>query len=292
MQVRGRELSRTPPCAPLPRIPARHKELKSSLTATKMCDGPNLLVAVLSCCWVTRVRAVRSRLRASLTRDCMQFVCVLPRLPAMFAAVLLVVGTAPRAWDAERMSTAAQKFGPNAVAGVRALQPVLVSAHGADETMRLQAINHFFNQRLAFRDDIESWGRSDCWASPLEALGKGQGDGEDFAIAKYFSLLAAGTPAAKLRMVYARARIGGSGGPTRTHMVLAYYSGPGAEPLILDNLVADIRPASGRPDLEPVFSFNSEGAWRGVGGASAGDPVAKLSRWRDVMTRAAAEGFQ
>jgi hypothetical protein len=74
-------------------------------------------------------------------------------------------------------------------------------------------------------------------------------------------------------------------------MVLAYYAQQGTEPLILDNLLGSIRPASRRPDLTPVFSFNSEGLWQGVAGASAGDPQARLSRWRDVMAKARAEGF-
>ena len=65
-----------------------------------------------------------------------------------------------------------------------------------------------------------------------------------------------------------------------------------AEPLILDNLITDIRPASRRPDLTPVFSFNSEGLWQGVGGPVAGDPTARLSRWREVLGKARAEGFQ
>jgi hypothetical protein len=74
-------------------------------------------------------------------------------------------------------------------------------------------------------------------------------------------------------------------------MVLAHYATPQSEPLILDNLVTEIRPASRRPDLTPVFSFNSEGLWQGAGAQSMGDPVARLSRWRDVLARARAEGF-
>jgi len=93
-------------------------------------------------------------------------------------------------------------------------------------------------------------------------------------------------------MVYVRAQIGGPGGPTQAHMVLAYCAFPAAEPLILDNLITDVRPASRRPDLEPVFSFNSEGLWQGVGAQAARDPVARLSRWRDVLAKARAEGFQ
>jgi hypothetical protein len=62
--------------------------------------------------------------------------------------------------------------------------------------------------------------------------------------------------------------------------------------MILDSLVGDVRPASRRPDLSPVFSFNGEGLWQGVGAQSAGDPTARLSRWRDVLARARTEGFQ
>jgi len=75
-------------------------------------------------------------------------------------------------------------------------------------------------------------------------------------------------------------------------MVLAYYAQPGGEPLILDNLIGEVRPASRRPDLTPVFSFNSEGLWQGTAGAAAGDPTVRLSRWREVLAKARAEGFQ
>jgi hypothetical protein len=44
--------------------------------------------------------------------------------------------------------------------------------------------------------------------------------------------------------------------------VLAYYALPEAEPLILDNLISELRPASRRPDLTPVFSFNAENSTR------------------------------
>ena len=57
---------------------------------------------------------------------------------------------------------------------------------------------------------------------------------------------AAGVPVARLRLVYVRATIGGPGGLTQAHRVLAWYAQPGAEPLILDNLVGEVRPASRR----------------------------------------------
>ncbi len=190
------------------------------------------------------------------------------------------------------MLRAAQAQGPQAVSGARALQGVLAGLTGQDEGAKLAAINQFFNRRIVFASDAEVWGQTDYWASPLEMLAKGRGDCEDYVIGKYFSLLAAGVPVTHLRLVYVRATIGGPGGEVLAHMVLAHYAAPGAEPAILDNLIGEIRPASRRPDLEPVFSFNGEGLWQGVSAQSAGDPVARLSRWREVLAKARAEGFQ
>ena len=190
------------------------------------------------------------------------------------------------------MSAAAQKLGSRALGGVQAMQPMLAAAAAMDDAARLQAVNQFFNRRILFVGDQEVWGQIDHWASPLETLGQGRGDCEDFAIAKYFALTAIGVPAARLRLVYVRAQIGGPQGAVQAHMVLAYHATPDAEPLILDNLIGEIRAASRRPDLAPVFSFNGEGLWQGVGSQSAGDPVARLSRWREVLAKARSEGFQ
>ena len=222
-----------------------------------------------------------------------RIVCALRRCVAPLALALLgFVMLASRAWDADTMLRAAQAQGPQALAGAKALQGVLAGITGQDESAKLAALNQFFNRRIVFASDAEVWGQTDYWASPLEMLAKGRGDCEDYVIGKYFSLLAAGVPVAKLRLVYVRATIGGPGGEVLAHMVLAYYASPGAEPLILDNLIGEMRPASRRPDLEPVFSFNGEGLWQGVGAQAAGDPVARLSRWREVLAKARAEGFQ
>lgn len=78
---------------------------------------------------------------------------------------------------------------------------------------------------------------------------------------------------------------------SQAHRVLAYYASPNAEPLILDNLVSRVATGSQRPDLTPVFSFNGEGLWQGVGERTAGNPLERLSRWRDVLVKMSAQGF-
>jgi predicted transglutaminase-like cysteine proteinase len=197
-----------------------------------------------------------------------------------------------KAWDGESLHRAAERHGPRAVDGARALQQLAATLHGRGEGERLVSVNDFFNRRIAFADDRDAWGVVDHWASPLESLALGRGDCEDYAIAKYFTLAAMGVPVSRLRLVYVRAQVGGPSGAVQPHMVLAYYASPEADPLVLDNLVGEVRSASQRPDLVPVFSFNGEGLWNGTGPTPAGDPVARLSRWRDVIVKARTEGFR
>lgn len=191
------------------------------------------------------------------------------------------------ALDRPRLTQSAQAMGPAAVQRTQALLREMEQA-ATDELEKVKGINQFYNRQIQYREDIDNWGAVDYWASPMELLQRGAGDCEDYAIAKYFSLIAMGLPPAKMRMVYVRAQTGGA---IQAHMVLAYYPDTNAEPWILDNLITEIRPASRRPDLAPVFSFNAEGLWQGVGSASAGDPTARLSRWREVLSKAKSEGW-
>lgn len=203
--------------------------------------------------------------------------------------LLLLLQPSLFAWDANRLMSVAAQRSPAALAGARAMQMALAGMVGQNEVAQIAAINGFVNRRIEYREDIEVWGQVDYWASPLESLEKGQGDCEDFAIAKYFGLTALGVPHRKLRLVYVRAAMGG---PPVPHMVLAYYATPDADPLVLDVLVPDVRPASQRTDLTPVFSFNAEGIWEGVSLSTVrGNPAERLSRWGDVMRKAREEGF-
>ncbi|MBK7656351.1 MAG: transglutaminase-like cysteine peptidase [Betaproteobacteria bacterium] len=80
------------------------------------------------------------------------------------------------------------------------------------------------------------WGQVDYWATLLDTASKNAGDCEDFAIAKYVSLINSGMDENKLRLTYVLARVQSNGKSiSEPHMVLAYYPDPGAEPLILDN---------------------------------------------------------
>jgi len=198
--------------------------------------------------------------------------------------------------DFDRLLAAiVQRWGASATTKFHAWQSLIQGNRTASDAERLKRANDFFNRQILFADDTAVWGQEDYWATPLETLGKGSGDCEDFVIAKYFTLREMGVESNKLRLIYVRARTGSSDSTaSQAHMVLAYYPKPEAEPLVLDNLIGDIRPASRRTDLVPVFSFNSEGIFTGVS-ARETTPVAgtgRLSRWEDLLKRARAEGFE
>ena len=187
---------------------------------------------------------------------------------------------------------AAKNARGTAPATVTAWIKLLADVRDLPESDKLKSVNDFFNRNIRFEDDQTLWGQSDYWATPLETLTADAGDCEDFGIAKYFSLKVVGIPNARLRLIYVKAQLGGpSSGISQAHMVLAYYAAPDSEPLVLDNLISEIRPASRRPDLSPVFSFNSDGIWAGVGANQAAGDTSRLSRWRDLLVRARHEGF-
>lgn len=185
------------------------------------------------------------------------------------------------------------RFGPARLALLREWQASLSDARKSAELDKLRKLNDFINRHIEFDEDISIYNSSDYWATPLETIGHGRADCEDFAIIKYFSLKDAGVAISKLRLVYVKARLDEAGGPRlQAHMVLAYYATPNAEPLVLDNLVPEILPASQRKDLQPIFSFNSEAVWNGVAGNSAKGKAGtgQLSRWQDLLLRARKEG--
>lgn len=145
----------------------------------------------------------------------------------------------------------------------------------------LDAVNSYLNRNMAFIDDLRHWGAEDYWASPLEFVGSGGGDCEDFALAKYYALKELGVPISRLRITYVRStRI------DRPHMVLAYHGTGGADPLILDNIEPRLLPASERPDLLPVFGFNDDAYWLAGGGTArrAGDS-SQIRLWRGFQDK-------
>jgi predicted transglutaminase-like cysteine proteinase len=184
------------------------------------------------------------------------------------------------------------RFGVTGVNKLHAWSNLIETYETKSTTEKTKAVNDFFNNNTRFEDDIIHWKQSDYWATPLETLGSGAGDCEDYVIAKYFTLIRLGISVEHLRLIYVKAQIGGATSKIfQAHMVLGYYEQPNSIPLILDSLVSEIETADKRTDLRPVFSFNSDGLWVGNQAQPQIDPTARLSRWRDVLERMKQEGF-
>jgi len=172
-----------------------------------------------------------------------------------------------------------RRFGPPAKAHLDNWKAYAAKrrGNGAPEAELLAEVNRTLN-RVRFVDDSKHWGEADYWATPSEMVASHGADCEDFTIAKYFMLKELGVPIARLRMTYVK-----SLKLNQAHMVLAYYPRPDADPLVLDNLEDSVRPASQRPDLVPVYSFNDEEVWVEARGRS-GSPR-QIRNWAALIER-------
>lgn len=182
----------------------------------------------------------------------------------------------------ELLERAAQKYGARARTRLERWQALIRDNQVRTEGEKLDIVNDFFNE-LTFIDDSIHWNKTDYWATPIEMMETGGGDCEDFSIAKFFTLKALGVDESHLRLTYVKAlRL------NQAHMVLTYFSAPGTEPVVLDNLIAEIRPAHLRTDLQPVYSFNGDGLWlakqRNVSGQMVGGSE-RIGLWQDLLQR-------
>jgi predicted transglutaminase-like cysteine proteinase len=146
---------------------------------------------------------------------------------------------------------------------------------------KLKNVNDFFNL-LHFVDDIKLWGDKNYWATPIEFIGANGGDCEDFAIAKYFTLLELGIADQKMRIMMVKALT-----LNQYHMVVAYYKTPSSVPEILDNVDGKIKPASQRNDLVPIYSFNGKQLWlnKVKGQGVLAGSSARLNQWKNLNQR-------
>jgi predicted transglutaminase-like cysteine proteinase len=194
---------------------------------------------------------------------------------------LLYADSSPQLNENKIISALEKNYGERAAKRGRAWFKTLDSSYNISKKEKLQNINNFFNL-LNFVDDIKLWGEKNYWSTPVEFIGVNGGDCEDFAIAKYFSLLEIGVPDEKMRITMVKAlRL------NQYHMVVAYYETPSSEPLILDNLDGRIKLASQRTDLLPIYSFNGKQLWlnKEKGRGTLAGESQRIKRWSNLNQR-------
>lgn len=177
------------------------------------------------------------------------------------------------------VSKARTQYGELAARRLQALQTLIEDNQTRPERLKLNLVNDFFS-KVTFRDDKHVWRKTDYWATPAELLAKDQGDAEDFAIAKYFSLLALGVDQKKIYFSYVT-----STRLKKSHIVLTYFRSPRSEPLVLDSLTDRILRASARKDLIPIYSFNAKDLQNNSQSGSKKDFSNSMHQWSQMLNR-------
>jgi len=182
--------------------------------------------------------------------------------------------------DKDTINKVEKKYGKFAKNRVLALIKLMNSLKNADDDEKLLKVNNFFNQ-VTYKSDMSVWGVKDYWATRMEFLGKDKGDCEDYATAKYFTLKQLGVPTSKMYLSYVKATK-----QKIAHMVLTYFETKQSIPLVLDNYNKRILPATKRPDLIPVYSFNGDSLYlakqKGLG-KEVPSGLAKNKKWTKLL---------
>ncbi len=148
--------------------------------------------------------------------------------------------------------TSCEKQKKNCNATARSWQQMLEEGRKLQSLEQLKWVNNFFN-RWPYRLDIEVYGVSDYWASPLEFM-HFSGDCEDFSIIKYYALRQLNYSTEQLRIVVLKDTIRDIG-----HAVLAVYHGD--EVYILDNVSNLVMPHTRYLHYVPQYSLNERYRW-------------------------------
>jgi predicted transglutaminase-like cysteine proteinase len=128
----------------------------------------------------------------------------------------------------------------------------LAGLRDANPAARVREVNRFLNRRR-YIIDPRNYGVEDYWATPFQFLSR-DGDCEDYAIAKYFSLRALGFPADSMRIVVLHDL-----NLRAAHAILVVYLGDRA--LVLDNQTPTVVDARTILHYRPIYSINEEHWW-------------------------------
>ena len=146
--------------------------------------------------------------------------------------------------DAQRCPQAARKF-------------LAIVAQGRAQAglARVGIINRAINMAIEPMSDMAQWGVPDRWSPPLETFTTGKGDCEDYAIAKYVALTAAGVDAADVKLIIVH-----NTEANEDHAVTAVRID--GDWIVLDNrwltLVVDVD----MPKVVPLFVLDDQGVKR------------------------------
>jgi len=155
--------------------------------------------------------------------------------------------------DPALLARVERDFGPAGRARLEAWQQLTRDVEDKSDEQKILLVDSFFAERVSYRSDIEIAGESDYWQSPVETLASGQGDCEDYAIAKYATLRLLGFPPERVDLAVVRTTSG------QGHAVTLADPGDGEGPLVMDNLAYTPVRQHLRTDLTPRLLLSELG---------------------------------
>jgi len=171
-------------------------------------------------------------------------------------SVSLLHAFSPLHFSKEELLSVQKRYGQIAINRIEHFRQHIELFRPLQRQEQLIYVNAYLNRLLGSYDAITR-DSEEYWQTPKEFLALGEGDCEDYAILKYYMLLALGFEKERfcLGVVFDRFSIS-------HHMVLLYYEKENGPPLVLDNLSSELLPLKERTDLEPLECFNEAGRYR------------------------------
>lgn len=168
--------------------------------------------------------------------------------PNVFGSIALTVGRTPldSKWQRAQSAALPGRSGP--------WGSLVSEARRADHSAKIDMVNSWVNRRISFVDDIVRFRTADRWATAAETLRAGQGDCEDYAIAKMKLLEAAGIARSDMFLVIAKDLV-----RRADHALLVVRNGDRL--VVLDNNTDRIVDAAAIRDYRPVMSYSAGKAW-------------------------------
>ena len=129
---------------------------------------------------------------------------------------------------------------------------LLDSARDMPMRVKIATINRSINSQIRYVSDLKQHGVIDLWSAPLATFTGGEGDCEDYAIAKYVALRELGVNADDLRLLLVRDRAVG-----QDHAVLGVRHD--GRWLVLDNRHSLLLDMTEVRQFTPLFAIDQEG---------------------------------
>ena len=142
---------------------------------------------------------------------------------------------------------------------------------------KIKKVNNWFNE-FKQSTDLNLWGKKDYWANEIEFIGVGGGDCEDFAIAKYKTLLKMGVKKENLSLMMTKMKY-----LSQNHMVVVYTNKKNKiKEIVLDSRTKDLKSLNKHTELLPLYYFNKEMEGSKILNNKTIDESKILKEWKEI----------